>query len=64
MIARFSKRDFRIPGQILDLQNLFRFFFEIEKNREKVRVLEKVIFFWEFEGFSMDFLSVFTKETH
>ena len=36
MLARFSKCDFWIPGQILDLKNFVskkkRFFFEIEKN--------------------------------
>ena len=59
MLARFSKCDFWIPGQILDFKNFVSnnfFFFEIEKNHEKVRNLEKVDFF-EFEGFSMGFLS-------
>ena len=46
MLARFSKCDFRVPGQILDFKKFISkkklFFFEIEKNHEKVRVFEKV----------------------
>ena len=46
MLTRFSKCDFRVPGQILDFKKFVSkkktFFFEIEKNLEKVRNLEKV----------------------
>ena len=54
MLARFSKCDFWIPGQILDLKKMFRknkLFFEIEKNLEKVRNLEKVGNFRNFKDF-------------
>ena len=55
MIARFSKCDFRVPGQILDFKNFGlkkkTFFFEIEKNLEKVRNLEKVGNFRNFKDF-------------
>ena len=57
MLARFSKCDFWIPGQFFDLKKLFRkkrYFFEIKKNLEKVRNLEKV---GKFRNFSMCFLS-------
>ena len=40
MLTRFSKCDFWIPGQILDFKKIVKkkpdFFFEIEKNLEKV----------------------------
>ena len=54
MPARFSKCDFRIPGQILDfkkkIEKIF-FCFEIEKKSRKVRNLEKVENFRIFKDF-------------
>ena len=54
MLTRFSKYDFWIPGQILDFKYFFEkniIFFEIEKNIEKVRNLEKVGNFRNFKDF-------------
>ena len=54
MLARYSKYDFWIPGQILDFKNMFSIlflFFEIEKILEKVRNLEKMGNFRNFKDF-------------
>ena len=54
MLARFSKCDFWIPGQILDFENVVlkkKFYFRNQKNLEKVRNLEKVENFRNFKDF-------------
>ena len=55
MLARFSKYDFRVPGQILDFKNIFSktifYFSKSKKNIEKVRNLEKVGNFRKFKDF-------------
>ena len=60
MIARFSKCDFWIPGQILNFKNVVskkNFFFRNRKKSWKSSKSWKSGKFLEFEGFSMGFLS-------